>query len=330
MAEVLTRSPVYVRGFWLLEEKALEDLDTILEEHWVQRQEATKEVIEKDARKIIDERKERESYAKLPEEEKKRENKEIRAQVAQRYGHSWTKREVVLTFTSAKVLRYSTIAQILKAISIKKEMPQTLAITMKGMSESCKIDIPASTNNSEIYVSVYPDDSALNRSFVDQIEHWAERNRAPFWQCYWKQYFMLAWLLFFVLLFVSWITVLVWASVSPGKDAVRAEASSLLDQGLKTKEDETKALHLTLSLLAGHYQKQNSLPPFWMWLPGLVGLVVAIVLSFPPKTVIGIGKGVGTIASWQRWIRLISYTVPLLIFTGFIIPFARDFLKTLF
>jgi hypothetical protein len=330
MAEVLTRSSVYVSGFWLLEAKALQDLDTILEEDWIQRQEVKKEAIEKVAKKIIDERKERKSYDELSEEDKKKANKEIRAEVAQQYEFSLGKREVVLTLASAKVLRYSTIAEILKDIAVKKEMPETLAIDTKCMSERCKIDIPASTNNSNIYVYVYPEDSPLNRSFVDQIEHWAERNRAPSWQCYWNQNFMLAWILFIVLLCVSWIGTTIWASYSTRKDAVRAEASTLLDQGLKTKEDETKALHLTLSLLAGHHQKQESPPPLWAWLPSLVGLVVAVVLSFPPKTVIGIGKGVDSIARWQCWIKLISYTVPVLILTGFIIPLARDYLKTLF
>jgi hypothetical protein len=125
------------------------------------------------------------------------------------------------------------------------------------------------------------------------------------------------------------IVSLTWSAAAEleGAAARKELAGKLLDDGL-TEDEQTAAIELLLAIESGYPVSKNGSsrtdPPGIGLL--LIALVVAVVLSFPPKVAIGVGRGKRAVDRWRTWLRLVSYTVPVLVVWPLLQPHLAKYL----
>jgi hypothetical protein len=131
--------------------------------------------------------------------------------------------------------------------------------------------------------------------------------------------------LLFLLLFFSAVAE---SETKRGRQTLVAQAREMLSRGLKPA-DQPRATELILAFLSGYAPPgAETSTPAWWWAYVGGGFLVCVLASFPPRTVIGIVKGASSVERWRRWIKFMSFTLPVTIgFFGFARPLFRDHLK---
>jgi len=100
----------------------------------------------------------------------------------------------------------------------------------------------------------------------------------------------------------------------------------MLKQGLNEQQRQ-RALEIILALEsdyvpAGMPQVQKPSTAWFWWFAG-IGLAISTLISFPPRTQIGIGRGESRIKQWKAWIRFISVFIP----SSILLPLLIDRLR---
>jgi hypothetical protein len=104
------------------------------------------------------------------------------------------------------------------------------------------------------------------------------------------------------------------------RTAYKTEAAKLLSKGLSSS-DQLKATEIMLALASDYSPAQaHATLPGWYWLLTIGGLGLCLILSFPPNCVIGLGAGEGRLHRWEVWLKFVFYSVPVFLFTTFLLP----------
>jgi hypothetical protein len=173
----------------------------------------------------------------------------------------------------------------------------------------------------DLAIEVEPRNSEISQDLFGAFENWASDIEAPKWQQKWvslKVFFgvLLAFCLFFGLISIPLVY-----STTAGNDAMKAEARTLLAQGV-TSANELHAIALLLSIESDYNVPEGQAPSlgfrYWSYFSIVVLLLGAAYVS--PKLSIGIWKGKKRLQGWRLWIRAVSVSIPLLILSSVLLP----------
>lgn len=116
---------------------------------------------------------------------------------------------------------------------------------------------------------------------------------------------------------------------SNNRPALRAQAHELLKHGV-TAAQQNKAIELLLALDSDY---DIGAAPRGMtgrsWIILVCGAAVALAVSIPPKTTIGIGRGSAAVRRWRMWVRFVGVTVPTVIFGNLVWLQIQQLISTL-
>jgi len=249
----------------------------------------------------------------------------------------WTKARAAWQHSSSKTVTLHLVSGASTRVKSFQEAmrdPALMNETVRGFHVELKCaSVEATVNLSrrycELTVKVAPESSQLAREIFSVLMQWQKSNQPPAWQRIWKSAasFGVHW--------IAWIFVVLMALTSlaerdPGKLSVKHEAHTLLKTGVSAT-NQLKALELLLSLESGYSPPvSTSQWPrcFLLFLFG--GLIACIILSVPPNTVIGIGRGDEHLRYWRWWLRFVFYLVPVWLISTFVWPHVQPVVQGLF
>jgi hypothetical protein len=179
---------------------------------------------------------------------------------------------------------------------------------------------PTDNNEQELRIKVDPPANRTGQELFLRFQNWATENRPPL-----PHQVLLAFRPLVLFAFAAWVLVgtLIYAFPSlsaNSKQILREEARQLLKDGV-TEENQQRALELLLALASDYSVPQNSPPPprklslTFLFVGGILG-----VLPIVPRICLGIWSGKERLARWRTWLRLITYTIPVLILARYIAP----------
>jgi hypothetical protein len=305
---------------WLIDRPALDDLDRTIDEVWKElecaRGDLIQEYIEQKVEKLrvktavtgdnIDEEALRESAtANVP------------------WKLKLSERKIILRLENGARLEGQKFDEIAIEPTIRGSVVKQIEVTLE--SGPISVDLKTTKWEDGLELQASPDQDLLAQRAYARLLSWCEENRLPRWVRIWKSS---RWLALPVFMFVSWF-LLIAISVThepPTQAAKRQwkeEAAEILKDGI-TADEHLRAIELTLAICAD-YVSDDSKPRATVFTLQrslffiAATIVFTVLLAFPPRTAIGLGRGQKRIEWWRRWIHIVAVAGPGTIFMGLVI-----------
>ncbi len=303
-----------VEGIWLLDQQALKELDSVLDDAQKNLESQRKTDIENDVERRLrrDDRLRslRDPTSKEPTgDEKKQLKKNMRQEIEQSYPYSNENRELTIFCSPGRDFKVQRFSEALG----KPEVEHVIPIGFQAEIKCGNAQLTMTLNqfsHTEIEISVIPHATGTSSDIFTSLQAWAEGKRQPTWQLFWKRVSGLQWVLFSIHIMIVLIVYSAILGVSMKQPNI-AEARQLLQKGM-TKEDDHKAIELLLAIVSDYQRPTNAtpylpLPPRWLTISLIFSLLACIALSFPVDTTIGIGKGKRILARRRFWLSSLYF-----------------------
>jgi hypothetical protein len=282
MAELLYPLSGDFRGPWLIDFQRLEELDRILDTTWTRllahRDERIKQETDKESQKI-------------PVGKREAERKWIEQRATANVEYKPPSRALNIKFRSGKSLKASSFKEASLERAIQDELPSAFSVRMTAARIEIEMDLERYTDH-RLSFSVAPANTTISKEIAHDIERWVKANRPARWVSFWRASGATIWYPFMLILFLS--LAFFTTDVDTYKKQLKAEARELLKGGL-SEQEKSRALEILVTLESDYVPAdfpQTARPStswFW-WLAGIGGLVCTLI-SFPPRTHFGLGKG---------------------------------------
>lgn len=317
MAEILYPLSGDFKGPWLIDFQSLQELDNILETAWGRlhdyRDQQIKEEIQKESNRIS-------------ESNQESDRKWIEERAMRSVEYTPPSRSLTIRFRDGKRLESKSFKEAALERAIVDEIPQSFSVRMRVARVELEIDLTRYSDDA-LSFNVSPSHTSVSKEIAYDVEKWAKTNRSPLWVRIWRSFGTLIWPFYAVLIVIS----LAFLRVNSDeyKKDLKAEAHEILKDGISEKEIP-RALEIILSLQSDFvpvsYIPTNRSSSTWFW--WFLGVVtfVCLLISIPPKTNLGLGKGEKRIRKWKWWIRVISISIPSSVLVPLLLDRIRDVL----
>lgn len=302
------------QGPWLLDRNSLLQLNHVLETIFDRMSEAACDALEKDLAAELETR--------LPD------NMENyiewrRSTIQERHT---VHRTVRVTLSDSKYVQSETIYNILSLPEVLDESPTSLEATLQYKGLSVEVKIPEYYKKS-LSIRTSPEANEIARESFVQLQQWAVSFQAPVWQQLWTKLDHSHWLVWILALAIS------FPFIIPNSDEVKEQftprANEILIDGISNAEQkEVLEILLRLNLKLPVEETKSHPIPAWFQIISVGGLLVSVMASIRPSTVIGIGRNEKKIRLWKGWMRLVGITIPGFVFASFIWPYIAAWIKT--
>lgn len=307
MSEIIYPNTNRVHGPWLLDSEQLQRLDSIINIQW--------EKLTKYRNKLIQQEIDGElnSFSK-EEQERRKKGVEEKVKKNYRYGDDKFYKELRIDYRSKRLL----IVDSFKEAAMHKEFENDLPIKFNykircvDVESEIKLDF---FNKIEYSVNTY----SINESkeLYYELEGWLKKVNPSILIKVWSR--IGSWIL---PLLIGVLAILPSININNNRDILIEEAHKILNEGITTDEVE-KALEIILSLETDYELKLGKMENIeidYSKLYYLYALILcALILFFPPNSIIGIGKGEQKLNKWRNWINVVTYVIPVLIILPIII-----------
>jgi hypothetical protein len=314
MAVIVHNTSYKIDCPWLLDREQLLELDRIIEQQWESllkyRENKIEEQVEVEAKK-----------------NDKKTREKIRQDIEYYHEYNFLKSKNLTLFNSDETqIKTSSFSSVLQNPDIENRTVKGFRYRIKCAGIECELFL--SPYNSNITLDVSPGTIEEARSLFVSLKGWINRAKSPLWQRIARGcFFGMWWLILFFTLMISFQ--IFEEKIMPDWQQIK-HAHYLLEKGIDNN-DVSDALATMLAIVS-EYEKPKSYTifsfPSWYICLLIAFSFLCFILTFLPKTVIGIGKGEETIIWWRRWLHLISYTIPILILSSFVWPKITDWIKS--
>jgi len=214
------------------------------------------------------------------------------------------------------------------------EVSRTLAtgftIAMQCGGVSLSLDAESDDFNTDIKLRVSPSGSEAAKSLFSVVSRWLRSIRAPRWQQLWCKAGHLKFLVWSALIGILFLT-LMFSSSDFDSRYYKKQGDDIVKQGV-SPSNQLKAIETLLAI-----QSESPAPGptrhivgNWFWFLLTTGFVTCLILSYPPKLILGLGIGEDRIAAWRKWIQFVSVAIPGFVASNFLWPFVAENVKKLF
>lgn len=310
----------------LIGRRALDNLHNTIERTYEKISKANDEALENEVERFFQDRSS--YYKNKSSSEIEETNKKIRQEKSERYKMC---RTITVNLGDNKSFSAESVKELVSSPELARENIKDLRIQY-GSDKASVVSMEfSSTLSSCLLIRVSPIGNELSEEIFAELRDWADQNQAPLWQRLWTKIKGWHWMIFFLIFMFSFQFIQSHQDIALENHKI--EAHRLLSNGI-TKDTIPQAVDLILRIQSEYTpeplkQKEQSFSRrFSVFLIGF--LLIAIILSILPTLVIGIGKGGAKIIYWKWWLRLVSITMPTLIFTSILWPKIIIFITKLF
>ena len=177
-------------------------------------------------------------------------------------------------------------------------------------------------------LEVRPRELRISSELFVELKRWVVSVKAPLWQRIVRRLDHTHWfIVLFLLLYVG-----IFGGIHktrPSWDRIE-QAHELLKDGIG-EDEHGAALESILALLSEFGKPAPAITlEFWYILLITTGILACFLLSLIPGSVIDMGKDEGKVVRWRAYLRFISVTIPIAVFSTFLWPHIALWVKGLF
>lgn len=324
MSEFVYNTRVTMIGPWLFDSQKLETLDSVLDKELerlsARKEDLIKKEVESTYESIYNDLRFKQIEGDISEETKISRLKLVEESVRRSSTYK-DKRILTLFLKTGSKVKVASFREALRLPELLEAVPVGFEVEVERGDVSCNIDL--SRFDGTLSIKVSPENLTETREMLTTLQRWASTSSAPKWQQIWRRLNGLQWLLWVLMFFISsWI--LTSQIEEKSKGLYKQQARQLLEGGI-SQDEQLKAVEVVLALQAEYVPPStNTAAPLWWLIFIFGGLIICLILSFPPKAEIGIGKGLERINRWRVWLRVVFILVPAFLFTNTLGPYLYD------
>lgn len=311
MGQLIIPTDNKIKGPWLLDNKALEELNESLENIEKKLNEAFKILVERTAESKLEEYKKWDESVDISKAKEK---------VRDSYPFDKSEKYVLLLSKQGKKIKDSSLLSLLKDPQIDEFSPSEIRVQIeKG---PCEFSLEISTEyDGELETRIKALDDNIISDINYEINKWINKHKPNIVMQKWSSWFPFAAFPIFMLL------LLITAQfIQDKKEVYQSQLSKVSQDLLKdgiTLEETPKAIEIILKKETGYVPDEFNpnieinLTIRNIWLIAIIGLIVLII---KPKTTIGLGKSKWKVKFYKKWAYVVLVFIPLSI----ILPYVKS------
>jgi len=289
-------------GSWLMDERALKELEGMLQNIYVYLKEKQKEIETNNSEEILS-------------------------------SYSWSyllRREkepvIKIVFSDESSVRKSSFQEIYELLEIRKKLPRKITISMECIGICVDVCLSSGDYNSNYFSyevngdEKYPNHSEYKNTVIGKIENWIDEFKPNVLSKIW--YVLAGWSMAFVILagIIMWLIIGAY-SMSNTKyyNQFEYEVSNIIEDGI-TENNRDRAMELILmkqyEYVPKEWTQQNSTSYSKYLNICLIVMVSCLFIKICPKSNFSIGKGKRRVKFWNQYRKILFVAIP----TTIIIP----------
>jgi len=235
---------------------------------------------------------------------------EIRTNLLSNSYHGFTEnRSITIYLGLNKKVIVNSFYEALRQQELLDEKPHRCEAVLNSGDIKCALSL---RQDGSLEISVSPEHLSESRELFASLQRWTASIRPPIWQRIWVILNPFQWVLWILSL---WICIV---AVGDTQDAAKRGYQEIANQILKdgvSQDEQLKAIE-TILALESKYVPPSIVPVFpgWFKLLFFGGFIACCLLSFTPRSLLGIGKGQESIKHWRLWMRIVFIIVPSFLF----------------
>jgi len=328
MPEMIYKTNLDERGAWLLGQEELETLDQIIDSEWQRLNAENEKEIEAEAASLAADK-----QMFLRGDENEIEPSELRRRaldhVRRQYPFCKSNKSITLLFKGGARLEISSFAEAAKHPDTVSQLPIGFTVSLQSGQYAVEANLD---RYDYLGIRVSPDGRYVSREIFTIFARWVQKARPRRLVRIWSSlsyYGIAPFTLLFGILFCVLVTVAFAIRTENPPWPEKQRATELLQEGI-TAANQQEAIGICLALLA----EQGKPEPVKTWtLPirpliiSLAVILVFVLLCFPPRTVIGIGKGEQKLAHWKQYLKFVFVSIPGVVLASVLIPWVIELVK---
>ncbi len=321
MPELIYPTRTKIRGPLLIDAAHLRELDNILVQQAVLLREFQTKMLEERIAVIMA------RYADNPTPERLKERRKESEDEARIY-FGEDSQELIMYFSDGSKLTARSFDEAASHVEVSRKNSIGFDLSIKCGTVEAHLCTDAGVFGPDLTLDV-SSDSETARNLFSALSRWLRSVQSPIWQQSWCK--VGAWRPVMWLWFGLVALLVVLAPGHADKEYYQRQAQELMKQGV-TAERQQKALETLLAL------NSDAVAPIEhtvftrsgrVWLFIVTGLIICLILSYPPKIVLGLGVGEDRIRRWRTWTRFVFVIVPGFVASNFIWPVVSESIKRL-
>lgn len=310
MSKFIYATSDVIRGPWLLEEEALLDLDKIMDKEEAR----LKPLLEAKLKNDVDEH--IANYYPTETQSEAR-YKVVESFQLKHYDYKGVREVIIYYSKNSKYVGHS-FEEATRQTELLGAAPKRFTATFNSVLVSYEIEI--SEYDNELHIKASPETLPESREIFATLQRWASKYQSPKWQQWWSYLNGLQWVLWIILLIISYQFL-----TDPSREASENQARQLLKDGI-SQEEITKSIETLLALeIGGSLAGTKRKLPVWYNILLFGGLIVCIITCIVPRPTLGIGRGQRKIKYWKNYARVVFVVFPGFIFVNVIWPIVQDY-----
>ncbi len=262
----------------------------------------------------------------LKEDQVESEGARIRESVARDNRLEREIRSVTIYLPRGKEVQGNRFADAISHPVGEKETPLGFLLYLKVGEVEAQVSLAGSWRK-DLHIKVEPNDAEIAQELFGALRNWASDVEAPRWQQNWLEFrFVFATLLYpWILMGLVAIPLSNWGEAS--RTVQKAEARKLLANGINPANQQ-RALELLLAI-ESDYDPGVRTPSLGLryWGYFALGAILLSAGCICPRISIGIWNGKQRLRRWRFWVRTVTVTVPALVVTSILLPWALHWLR---
>lgn len=314
MEEFIHKTEKSIPGYWLIDEEAIKELDSIIEKSW-------SNMLLQSSQKIEDELHTKTEALNADDFYKENQNKkeayinEHRTYLESRYSEKT--KEIKIILSDSRAMKFDKLSDAAKNLTLDTELPIGVDIKLDNSLIKVEIKLKSKYSN-DLTIQTTPETDSLSKDIFSELHSWANKYKPSKWEQSWDNLHGYIWI-FFSMAF-SFLVYLIPHRDSTYKTEIINNAHKLLENGI-TNKNNNEALEILLTLQTSYVPANKIITtPAWIGYLFFGLLAVAIIMSIKPKFSVAIGRGKTKVKQWKAWVKFISITIPSFIFLSVIVP----------
>ncbi len=237
-------------------------------------------------------------------------------------------RHLTVSFSDGSRLEAASFAE---AVAHSEFSPAVaIGFELSVACSSLRMNLAADSDSfdTSMKLRVSPSNAEGATKLFADVRRWMRAAQAPWLQQRWCA---LGHARFFVWgAFVTTVLFALLFSIGNKDEAYyRRRAQDLMQQGV-SPSNQGKAIETLLALESKASAPTSHALGHWFWFFLIGSFAVALILSYPPKLVLGLGSGDDRIRLWKAWAKFVFVVVPTFVASNFLWPHISELVKKWF
>jgi type IV secretory pathway VirB2 component (pilin) len=233
-------------------------------------------------------------------------------------GGSYTR--LVIHFSNGRQLKVRSFEEAAAHAEVSENTAVGFNLDMLYGRISISLKAESDSLETELTLQVSPSGSESATTCFSVFRRWLRSIQAPRWQQWWcltGPFRFILWVVFAAAVGMVWVA----SQGDVDSEYYKQQAQEILRHGV-TPDKQQKALETLLALQSGYAAPiaHNSGTGKWFLFFVIGGTIVCLILSYPPKLMLGLGPGEDKIRHWRRWTRYVFVVVPTFVASNFLWP----------